>query len=191
MRDDSSVRKPVEPTESPFSDTEAPTSLWRPTPLLPPPSSDLRDFGREPAKVSGSHPVQTPSSGRGVGPGELYPFPQDPSQAVDAVNEMLAKGRVRARASVCAPVPPLAAIAIDPPTRRGNVGSAFLSVLGKLLGFIGHVFERRPGQHTARAPSELANPHDDARSSRLQSGFRPVAKLPLVPPPPRVKRDMR
>ena len=152
MRDDSSVRKLVEPTESLFSDTEAPTSCLRPTPLIPAPSSDFRDFGQTPANAysSGTQPIQTPSSRSMVGPGEPHPFPRDPSQAVDAVNELLAKRRVRARASsIPDQVPPLVAIAIAPPTRwRGNVWSviarsAFLVVLGKLLGFIGYDFRPR------------------------------------------------
>jgi hypothetical protein len=150
MRDHSPVRKQVEPTESLFSDTEAPTSCLRPTPLLPTPSSDFRDFGQTPtdAYSSGTRPVQTPVSRHTLGLAE-YPIPQDPSQAVDAVNELLAKRRVRARASVHDLVVPVAAIAIDPPPpRRGNAWSviarnAFLLVLGKLLGFIGYDFGRR------------------------------------------------
>lgn len=193
MRDDSSVRKLVEPTESLFSDTEAPTSCCRPTPLLPTPSSDFRDFGREPAKASGTHPVQTPSSRGLVGPGEPHPFPQDPSRAVDAVNELLAKRRVRARASIHGLVPPLVVIEIEPPTRRrGNrrsviARSALLRVLGKLLGFIGYVFQPRARQCPARTPSDHARPHGVAPSPPSQ---RPVAKLPLLPPAPRVQRDI-
>jgi len=103
MRDDSSVRNLVEPTESLFPHTEASTSCLRPTPFLPTPSS--------------THPVQTQSSRRMVGTGELYPFPQDPSQAVDAVKALFAKSRAHARASTSDAVPPLAAIASDPPKR--------------------------------------------------------------------------
>jgi len=196
MRDDSPIRNLEEPTESLFSDTEAPTSCLRPTPFRPTPSSDLRDFAREPANPysSGTHPVQTPSSRRMVGLGEPHPFPRDSSQAVDAVNELLAKNRVRARASNHDLGPPLEAIAIETPTRRrGNVRSvsvrsAILLVLGKLLGFIGNVFQPRPRQRPARAPSEDRLFHDDALSPRSQSGVRPVAKLPL--PAPRVRRDI-
>ena len=196
MRDDSSVRKLVEPTESLFSDTEAPTSCMRPTPFRPTPSTDLREVGQEPpnAYSSSTDPLQTPSLRRVVGPGEL---PQDPSQAVDAVNELLAKNRVRARASTYGAVPPLAVIAIEPPARRRrnvrgvSARGAFLLVLGNLLGFIAYVFRSRLRQRPARAPSEHRRPHDDALTRRSQSGVRPVAKLPLPSPAPRVQRDIR
>jgi hypothetical protein len=191
MRDDSSVRKLVEPTESLFSDTEAPTSCMRPTPFLPPPSSDLRGLGREAAKVSssGTRPVQAPLAPRMVGLGEL-----NTSLAVDAVNELLAKRRVRARASIHDAVPPMAAVVIDPPT-CGNVRSviernALLLVLDKLLGFIGHVFGPRVRQCPAGAPSEHRRSQDDAANLPFQSGSRPIPKLPLVPPARRTERDI-
>jgi hypothetical protein len=47
MRDNSSVRRRVEPTESLFLDTEGPSFCLRPTGLVPPTSNELRDFGPE------------------------------------------------------------------------------------------------------------------------------------------------
>jgi len=198
MQNDSSVRKQGAPTEALHSDTDAATSCSRPTPLLPTASNDPCDFDCQPTKAcaSSSHRVHMPSSHSMVGPDELYPIPRDPSQAVDAINELLAKRRVRARASRCAPIPPLAPIAIDPAThRRGHVRgvsarSTFLPVLAKLLGFIGYLFRPRPRQRPAGAPSEHRWAHEDALSPRSRSGVRPVAKLPLLPPASGVQRNI-
>jgi hypothetical protein len=191
MRDDSSGRKLVEPTESLFADTEAPTSRLRSTPFLPKPSTDLRDSGGEPANPysSDNHPVQTPSSRLG----ELYPFPQDPTQAVDAVNELLAKSRVRARASSYSALPPLASSAIDAQpagarTYAVSVRRVFLLVLDKLFGFIADVFRPRSRQRPARAPSEHLRAHDHALRPPIQSGVHPVAKQG---PAPRLRRDIQ
>ena len=194
MRDDSSGRKLVEPTESLFSDTEAPTSCLRSTPFLPKPSTDLRDFGRETFNEysSGNHPVQTPSSRLG----ELSLLPQDPSQAVDAVNELLAKSRVRARASSYSALPPLASTAIDAqPADAGTCAvverGAFLLVLDKLIGFIAYVFRPRPRQRPAPAPSEHRRAHDHMLRPPVQSGVHPIVQQPILPPAPRERRDVR
>ena len=148
MRNDSLARQLQAPTESLFSDDEAPTCCSRPTPLLPPPGNELLDFGSEPAiaRSSNTYAIQMPSLPSTLGAGELPPFPQDPVQAVDMVNGLLAKRRVRGRASPLTPVPPLVVIAIEAPTSRRRkarrVIARRLFVLGfsGLLGVFGYTF---------------------------------------------------
>lgn len=152
MRESSAVGRREAPTESLFSDKEAPSFCLRPTPLLPPSSSQVRAFESEPNTElsSATHALQTRSSPRStVGLGELLPPSYTAAQAVDVVNDLLAKRRVRARASlpnIQIPLPLPTAITIEVPTRRlQNVRrivarGVFLLLLGVLLGFIGYVF---------------------------------------------------
>jgi len=146
MRDSSSAQRRVEPTESLFPDTEGPSFFMRPTPLVPPPSHELRDFGRERLGLhkSGTHPLMRPSSRPTVGPGDLPPFPDSFSLApVDALDEPHAASRVRATA------PPLSPIAIEAPTRRRRnvrrviTRGLFLLVIGGLLGLFGDALASR------------------------------------------------
>lgn len=156
MRDSSSVRRRVEPTESLFPDTEAPSFCLRPTPLVPPPSDELRDFGREQLSpdTSGTHLLSRPSSRPTVGPGELPPFPHSPSRApADTPDDVLIKTLVCATAAIPTPAPPLLASASEAPTRpRRNVRRVvargiLLLLIGGLLGLFGYA--RAPGLASA------------------------------------------
>lgn len=175
MRDNSAVRGRVEPTESLFPDNEAPSFCARPTPLLPPPSSEGHDFDNEPITQlsSSTHVIRARSSRPMLGPAELLPPFCTPAQAVDVVNDMLAKRRVRARATLpsiqdipnlqnipsiedlqSAPTaqnsaPHPKAITIEAPSpprwnaRRVIARGASLLMVGVLLGFVGYVFGPR------------------------------------------------
>lgn len=152
MSEGSSARKLSEATDSLFPPDEAPSYCSRPTPLVPPPSPELRDYGREKfsAHASGTHVIGSDSSRPTIGPGELDPFPYTDSNRPtyvpeDVLEEMLERATVGT--PIPAPPPLPTAVTIEaPPRRRASTRqviarSVGLVALSGMLGFAGYAFQ--------------------------------------------------
>lgn len=148
----SSARKLSEPSDSLFPPDEALSYCSRPTPLVPPPSHDLRDFGREKldAHASGTHVIGSASSRPTVGPGELDAFPYTESnRPTYAPDDVLAEMLQRATVGTPIPAPPPLPTAVTleaPPRARASARrvvarSVGMVTLSGLLAFAGYAFQ--------------------------------------------------
>ncbi|HYP97213.1 MAG TPA: hypothetical protein VER96_00980 [Polyangiaceae bacterium] len=155
MSDGSSDRKREEHTESPFSKDEAPSYCSRPTPLRPPPSDELRDFGSERlgTQPSNGGVPSTPSSRPTVVPNELPSLPYTASAAPPDTAKVVRESQVEPPIALMPiPRPPSpAVITIEPPPRRRGSARAtiawglFVFGFGWMLGIAGYVFRPRLG----------------------------------------------
>ena len=154
MPEGSSARKLTEATDSLFPPDEAASYCSRATPLVPPPSHELRGFGAEKldAHASGTHVIGSPSSRPTVGPGELDPFPyissDRPTYAPDDVlAEMVERATVGTPIPAPPPLPTAVTVAAAPrPRASARVTFAralFLIGLSASVATLGYAFQPR------------------------------------------------
>src|SRR5690348_15648119 len=110
MSERASARKLASPSDSQFPPDAAASYCSRPTPLVPPASDELRDFGQEKfsAHSSGTHVIGSVSSQPTLGAGELDEFPYtDSNRPTYAPDDVLAEMLERATVGTPIPAPPL------------------------------------------------------------------------------------